>query len=119
MLNRVLVPPGHMRCPRCLGRREMYKINGGWSAVDSGGVLMECPMCLGKGVWPKRPSDQKKDNPVADDWDGVEEEIKKLEATFIDKDGEKASDKNNAPPKKIVKKRRSATKDSARTHSKK
>ena len=40
---------GYMRCPRCLGQKKMYKTNGGYSAVDSGGPKVDCPMCLAEG----------------------------------------------------------------------
>lgn len=42
--------PGEMRCPRCRGQKSMYKINGGYSAANTGGVKVDCPMCLAEGV---------------------------------------------------------------------
>lgn len=41
--------PGNRVCMRCDGRREMYSVCGGWSHVDTGGVLKPCPLCLGEG----------------------------------------------------------------------
>jgi|WetSurMetagenome_2_1015567.scaffolds.fasta_scaffold139892_3 hypothetical protein len=39
-----------MICMRCRGRKKMYKImGGGYSLMNSGGVEVDCPMCLGKG----------------------------------------------------------------------
>lgn len=40
---------GYMRCPRCRGLKQMYKIGGGYSSVDCGGIKVDCPMCLGEG----------------------------------------------------------------------
>lgn len=36
-------------CFRCGGRKKIYKSGNGYSWVDSGGVLTDCPMCLGVG----------------------------------------------------------------------
>lgn len=36
-------------CPRCLGRKSVYKIGGGYSLEDMGGVLIDCPLCKGTG----------------------------------------------------------------------
>ena len=38
-----------IRCTRCQGLKFMYEINGGYSAVNSGGKKVDCPRCLGKG----------------------------------------------------------------------
>lgn len=43
------VPPGKRRCIRCCGRRKLYKTMGGWCFDNTGGTLMNCPMCDGKG----------------------------------------------------------------------
>ncbi len=43
---------GKIRCPRCAGLKKVYKIgkgDGGYSQVNSGGLLVSCPMCLGEG----------------------------------------------------------------------
>lgn len=37
------------RCPRCLGQKFMYEINGGYAAVNSGGKKVDCPCCKGEG----------------------------------------------------------------------
>lgn len=37
------------RCFRCGGRKKIYKSGNAYSWVDSGGVLSDCPMCLGVG----------------------------------------------------------------------
>lgn len=38
-----------MICMRCKGRKKVYRIMGGYSHVNSGGVEIECPMCNGTG----------------------------------------------------------------------
>lgn len=38
-----------IRCFRCRGRKELYKIGTAYSADDTGGVKVKCPMCLGEG----------------------------------------------------------------------
>lgn len=38
-----------IRCVRCQGRKKLYKINNGYSYLNTGGVLVNCPMCLGTG----------------------------------------------------------------------
>ena len=38
-----------MYCPRCSGRKTIFKNGSGYSLVDLGGVSVECPMCLGVG----------------------------------------------------------------------
>lgn len=37
------------RCCRCLGRKKVYKMGGGYSHIDTGGLHVDCPMCLGEG----------------------------------------------------------------------
>lgn len=37
------------RCFRCNGAKKLYKVSGGYSAVNMGGVLVDCPLCLGVG----------------------------------------------------------------------
>lgn len=39
-----------IRCVRCKGRKKLYKINGIYSYTNTGGVEIQCPMCLGTGV---------------------------------------------------------------------
>lgn len=36
-------------CLRCDGRKKIYKIGGGYSFVNIGGQLVNCPMCNGEG----------------------------------------------------------------------
>lgn len=38
-----------IRCIRCKGRKKLYKINSVYSHINTGGVLVNCPMCLGTG----------------------------------------------------------------------
>lgn len=40
---------GMMRCMRCKGRKRIFKVMGGYSFIDTGGVKVDCPMCLGEG----------------------------------------------------------------------
>lgn len=40
---------GYQRCPRCSGRKDIYKLGGAYSLIDTGGVKVKCPMCLGEG----------------------------------------------------------------------
>ncbi len=46
------VKAGKRRCFRCSGRKKMYQVgkSGVWTHDNSGGVLKDCPLCLGKGV---------------------------------------------------------------------
>lgn len=39
-----------MRCIRCSGRKKVYKINSGYSLINTGGVEVDCPLCLGEGT---------------------------------------------------------------------
>ncbi len=36
-------------CVRCEGRKKIYKVGSGWSHINTGGVLTDCPLCLGVG----------------------------------------------------------------------
>ena len=38
-----------IRCVRCKGRKKLFKINGIYSYTNTGGVEIQCPMCLGTG----------------------------------------------------------------------
>lgn len=38
-----------IRCVRCKGRKKIFKMNGAYSLINTGGVEIECPMCLGNG----------------------------------------------------------------------
>lgn len=38
-------------CVRCHGQKYMYKINAGYSAIDCGGIKVECPLCIGIGFF--------------------------------------------------------------------
>lgn len=41
------------RCMRCDGRKKMYKTGTAYNHTNTGGVLVDCPLCLGKGTIPK------------------------------------------------------------------
>ena len=41
-----------MRCPRCGGVRKVYKLGGGYTLTNTGGVHVVCPMCNGNGSVP-------------------------------------------------------------------
>lgn len=37
-------------CVRCRGRKKLYKFGpNGYSTTNTGGALVDCPMCLGEG----------------------------------------------------------------------
>ena len=38
-----------IRCMRCRGKKKIYKTMGGYSHANTGGVLVDCPLCLGVG----------------------------------------------------------------------
>lgn len=38
-----------IRCMRCKGRKRIYKIMGGYTHINTGGIEVDCPMCLGTG----------------------------------------------------------------------
>lgn len=38
-----------IRCVRCKGRKKLYKINNCYSYTNTGGVEIQCPLCLGTG----------------------------------------------------------------------
>lgn len=38
------------KCMRCHGRKEIYKVGGAYSFLDTGGVKVKCPMCNGEGT---------------------------------------------------------------------
>ncbi len=38
-----------MRCLRCKGRKKLYKKMNNYSYIDTGGSLVDCPLCLGAG----------------------------------------------------------------------
>ena len=40
-----------MRCQRCAGRKSLWKVNNVYCKVDSGGVKVDCPLCLGSGKY--------------------------------------------------------------------
>jgi hypothetical protein len=41
---------GYMSCMRCRGQKKMYQVgNNAYSTVNSGGILVNCPMCNGEG----------------------------------------------------------------------
>lgn len=37
-------------CPRCRGRRELYKAGTGYTYANFGGHLVKCPCCNGSGT---------------------------------------------------------------------
>jgi hypothetical protein len=39
-----------IRCVRCKGRKKLFKFNGIYNYTNTGGVEIQCPMCLGEGV---------------------------------------------------------------------
>lgn len=39
-----------IRCMRCRGYKRLFKVGSAYSTVDTGGVKVDCPMCLGTGV---------------------------------------------------------------------
>lgn len=38
-----------VRCMRCKGSKKMYKVRSVYSHTNTGGILQDCPMCLGEG----------------------------------------------------------------------
>ena len=38
-----------IKCVRCEGRKKIYKVNSVYSHVNTGGIEIQCPMCLGNG----------------------------------------------------------------------
>lgn len=38
-----------IRCYRCGGAKKLYKVGGGYTMVNNGSPLIDCPLCLGKG----------------------------------------------------------------------
>jgi uncharacterized protein CbrC (UPF0167 family) len=41
--------PSLQICPRCEGRKKIYKVGAGYSHQNTGGVSVDCPFCIGKG----------------------------------------------------------------------
>lgn len=41
---------GFRRCIRCKGRKKMFKVRGAYTHANTGGVEVDCPMCLGEGT---------------------------------------------------------------------
>jgi len=39
-----------VRCLRCSGRKQLYKMGGAYSLIDTGGTKVDCPLCMGAGV---------------------------------------------------------------------
>lgn len=37
-----------VRCIRCEGRGQMYKLGNGYTHTNMGGELVTCPLCMGK-----------------------------------------------------------------------
>lgn len=40
---------GYRICLRCCGRKKVFKIGGGYSHINTGGIEVGCPLCLAKG----------------------------------------------------------------------
>lgn len=40
------------RCFRCSGRKALFKVGGIYSLCDTGGILVDCPLCKGRGTIP-------------------------------------------------------------------
>jgi hypothetical protein len=40
---------GFKRCMRCNGRKKMYKVRSIYTHANTGGLQVDCPMCLGEG----------------------------------------------------------------------
>ena len=38
-----------VRCVRCSGRKQVYKVGGIYTLQNTGGVLVTCPLCNGEG----------------------------------------------------------------------
>lgn len=38
-----------IRCVRCKGRKKLFKVGNIYSYTNTGGVEVNCPMCLGEG----------------------------------------------------------------------
>jgi hypothetical protein len=39
-----------IKCVRCNGRKKLFKVNSGYSYTNTGGIEVECPMCMGTGT---------------------------------------------------------------------
>lgn len=39
-----------IRCVRCKGRKKLFKVGQVYSYTNTGGVEINCPMCLGEGL---------------------------------------------------------------------
>lgn len=50
MGTRDFMSNNQVRCFRCHGRKEIYEINGGYTMINTGGVLVKCPLCAGAGM---------------------------------------------------------------------
>lgn len=67
-----------IRCPRCSGRKRMYKMRSIYSHTNSGGVEVECPLCLGVG----------KIKPMLDAIEDAQEKLKKVKRKRVKKNEE-------------------------------
>ena len=38
-----------IRCVRCKGQKKMFKVNSVYSHTNTGGIQVECPLCMGAG----------------------------------------------------------------------
>ncbi len=61
-----------IRCARCEGRKKVYKINSGYSLANTGGTLVDCPLCLGTGT----------SKPFQESCEAVKNEVNKILGTY-------------------------------------
>lgn len=40
------------KCVRCKGRKKIFKVGTAYSYTNTGGVQVDCPLCLGTGYAP-------------------------------------------------------------------
>lgn len=64
---------------RCKGKKKIYKIMGGYSHANTGGLLVDCPMCLGEGMILKMEDALKKINSEKKDITHAKRKTKKEE----------------------------------------
>ena len=55
------------RCPRCKGRKIIYKVGSAYCMVNSGGKEVDCPFCLGDGKVDVTPKSNKEDKADANE----------------------------------------------------
>jgi len=85
---------------RCRGRKKMYKVRSIYSHTNTGGVEVDCPMCLGVGKIEPAEEALKKIN-----------EQEKISETVNDKginDGEEIREEKSPTKKRIANGKRKA-----------